>query len=313
MQINYNLIFNGYQSGLNFILRAQLLHTQPWQQTVPSTGTLDKYSHQWEKSQQVLPLCHEVYFYYVFLAVFFIALAVIKDWLIQVYVQHSEKLFWSPGCTRLVAGLRGEAYFKNQYNFFCGSCITPNQGTTLHDKAIKSDSTKRTVILEITIDLKQLQIQCISLIINTMDLKNEKLAYIFLRKYLSHTHENHTAQKFQNEQGKPRIKCLHTNNRTPLTATNIQFVLLPLKQTKLQCVEEQLFLSHTQSTEEFRFKMNKGLPDLAFPLFFLQLFLLQNKKNLLVALRLMLDVQMCTRIITIGIQCSSADWISLSK
>lgn len=84
--------------------------------------------------------------------------------------QNSEKLFWIPGCTKLVWGLKGEAYFKNQYNFFCGSCITPNYGTTLHYKAIKSESTERTVVSEI--DLKQLQIQCISFLTDTTDLKN---------------------------------------------------------------------------------------------------------------------------------------------
>lgn len=66
-----------------------------------------------------------------------------------------------------------------------------------------------------------------------MDLKNERLAYIVLREYLSHEHGIHTAQKLQKGQGRPRIKCLHTNNRTPLTTTNIYSVLLPLKHTKL--------------------------------------------------------------------------------
>lgn len=37
-------------------------------------------------------------------------------------------------------------------------------------------------------------------------------------------------------------------------------------------------VSHTQSTQELHFKMNKGLQDLAFPLFFFKLLLLQNKK-----------------------------------
>lgn len=40
---------------------------------------------------------------------------------------------------------------KISITFFGGSSIDPNQGTTLHDKAIKIDSTKRTVTLEVTI------------------------------------------------------------------------------------------------------------------------------------------------------------------
>lgn len=81
----------------------------------------------------------------------------------------------------------------------------------------------------------------------------------------------------------------------------------------LVCWGATVSLTHTEhrriSLQDEQRVTGFGFP----PFFFLQLFLLQNKKNLLVALQLMLDVQMCTRIITIGIQCSSADWISLSK
>lgn len=84
-----------------------------------------------------------------------------------------------------------------------------------------------------TTDLKSLRIQCVALKTNSTDLKNERVAYIVLREYLGQAHGIHTAQKFPNEQGRPGIKCLYTNNRIPLTATNIYSVLLPLKHTKL--------------------------------------------------------------------------------
>lgn len=66
-----------------------------------------------------------------------------------------------------------------------------------------------------TIDLKQLQIQCISLIINTMNLKNERLAYIVLREYLNHAHENHTAQKVSKWAGKVQDQMFAHQQQDP--------------------------------------------------------------------------------------------------
>lgn len=79
-----------------------------------------------------------------------------------------------------------------------------------------------------------------------MDLKNERLAYIVLREYLSQAYVIHTAQKFQNEQGRPRIKCLCTNNRTPLTAKKYLLYASSFEAHEaLVCCGAAVSLSHT--------------------------------------------------------------------
>lgn len=122
MQINYNLIFNG-QPNTRVDKRSYL----ELNSSVPSPGSTHS-----QAALQCPAMAHQINivisgsspskFYHSVMkmtssCVFYCSSSYKRLAYTGSSSQHSEKLFWSPGCTKLVWGLRGEAYFKNQYNF----------------------------------------------------------------------------------------------------------------------------------------------------------------------------------------------------